>query len=65
MVFCFCIFVKLSFNKNENGNQKDDTGEYILLTEEESINNIIMPKNRAWHYNKDDKYLGTDIFKKE
>lgn len=56
---------KTLFNKNENGNQKDDTGEYILLTEEESINNIIMPKNRAWYYNKDDKYLGTDILKKE
>lgn len=40
-------------------------GEYILLTEEETINNIKMPKNRAWYYNKDDKYLGTDILKKE
>ncbi len=40
-------------------------GEYILLTEEEAINGIRMPKNRAWYYNKDDKYLGTDILKKE
>jgi hypothetical protein len=38
-------------------------GEYILLTEEETINGIKMPKNRAWYMNKDDKYLGTDILK--
>lgn len=36
-------------------------GEYILLTEEVVINDIQMPKIRAWYYNKDDKYLGTDI----
>ena len=49
------------FRQDENGNQKDDTGEYILLTDEETINGIKMPKTRAWYYNKDDKYLGTDI----
>ena len=49
------------FRKDENGNQKDDTGEYILLTGEEIVNDIKMPKTRAWYYNKDDKYLGTDI----
>lgn len=38
-----------------------DSGEYILLSELETINNIKMPKVRAWYYNKDDKYLGTDI----
>ncbi|WP_347923086.1 DUF6503 family protein [Pontimicrobium sp. SW4] len=49
------------FKQDDNGNQKDDTGEYILLTEEFVVNGIKMPKNRAWYYNKDDKYLGTDI----
>ncbi len=49
------------FKQDENGNQKDDTGEYILLTEEAVVNNIKMPKKRAWFYNKDDGYLGTDI----
>ncbi|RLD30086.1 MAG: hypothetical protein DRI75_00840 [Bacteroidetes bacterium] len=53
------------YRMDENGNQKEDTGEYILLSEEKTINNIIMPKKRAWYYNKDDKYLGTDILKKE
>ena len=38
-------------------------GEYILLTEEETINGIKMPKNRAWYTNKEDKLLGTDILK--
>ena len=38
-------------------------GEYILLTEEETINGIKIPKRRAWYMNKDDKYLGTDILK--
>lgn len=38
-----------------------DSGEYILLSEEVIINDIKMPKIRAWYYNKDDKYLGTDI----
>lgn len=51
------------FRQDENGNQKNDTGEYILLTEEVLINDIKMPKTRAWYYNKDDKYLGTDILK--
>lgn len=36
-------------------------GEYILLSEMETINAIKMPKKRAWYMNKDDKYLGTDI----
>lgn len=49
------------FKQDENGYQKDDTGEYILLTEKAMVNDIKMSKNRAWYYNKDDKYLGTDI----
>ncbi|WP_422858389.1 DUF6503 family protein [Flagellimonas sp. S174] len=40
--------------------QKGD-GEYILLKDIEEINGIKMPKTRAWYYNSDDKYLGTDI----
>jgi len=48
------------FKTDDNGKLKLDTGEYILLTETKTINNIKMPKNRAWYYNKDNKYLGTD-----
>ena len=50
------------FKGNPLGEGKD-TGEYILLTEEVTVNAILFPKNRAWYYNKDDKYLGTDILK--
>lgn len=49
------------FRMDEEGNQKNDTGEYILLSEETTISGIKMPKIRAWYYNKDDVYLGTDI----
>lgn len=38
-----------------------DSGEYILLSGLETINAIKMPKVRAWYYNKDNNYLGTDI----
>lgn len=47
------------FFKDESKND----GEYILLTEETVINNIKIPKKRAWYYNKDNGYLGTDILK--
>ncbi|WP_046755939.1 DUF6503 family protein [Kordia jejudonensis] len=47
------------FFKDESKND----GEYILLTEEAVINDIKMPKKRAWYYNKDNGYLGTDILK--
>lgn len=40
--------------------QKND-GEYIVLSEMIKVNGIKMPKIRAWYYNKDDTYLGTDI----
>lgn len=36
-------------------------GEYILLTGEEEVSGIKMPKTRAWYYNKDGKYLATDV----
>ena len=38
-----------------------DSGEYILLSGLETINDVKMPKVRAWYYNKDNGYLGTDI----
>ena len=38
-----------------------DSGEYILLSDLETINGVKMPKVRAWYYNKDNKYLGTDV----
>lgn len=41
--------------------ESKNDGEYILLEGIEVINGIKMPKTRAWYYNKDDKYLGTDI----
>ena len=41
-----------------------DSGEYILLSGIETINAIKMPKVRAWYYNKDNNYLGTDILSK-
>ena len=43
---------------------KPDSGEYILLTDIATVNGIKMPKNRAWYYNKDDGYLGTDYLNK-
>ncbi len=49
-----------SLKQMSNGKEKPDTGEYILLSEEALVNGIKMPKVRAWYYNKDDKYLGTD-----
>ncbi len=48
------------FKTDDNSKEKSDTGEYILLSEEAAVNGIKMPKVRAWYYNKDDKYLGTD-----
>lgn len=44
--------------------QTPDSGEYILLSGEEIINGIKMPKTRAWYYNKDNGYLGTDTLTK-
>ncbi|NVJ89580.1 MAG: hypothetical protein HWD82_09095 [Flavobacteriaceae bacterium] len=45
------------FFKDES--KKD--GEYILLSDLETISGVIMPKNRAWYYNKNNGYLGTDF----
>ncbi len=41
--------------------ESKNDGEYILLTGEENINSIKMPKTRAWYTNKEDKLLGIDI----
>ncbi|WP_350289321.1 DUF6503 family protein [uncultured Croceitalea sp.] len=41
--------------------ESKNDGEYILLEGLENIHEIKMPKIRAWYYNKDDKYLGTDV----
>lgn len=60
----FAMEVYQFFKTDEQGNIKPDSGEYILLSDETVINNIKMPKNRAWYYNKDNTYLGTDILSK-
>lgn len=51
------------FRKDATGKQNNSSGEYILLSGEEILNGIKMPKNRAWYYNKNDELLGTDILK--
>lgn len=40
--------------------ESKNDGEYILLSDILEVNEIKVPKTRAWYYNKDDKYLGTD-----
>lgn len=51
------------FKTNDKGELQPDTGEYILLSDIALINDIKIPKIRAWYYNKDQTYLGTDILK--
>ena len=41
-------------------NEAIGDGEYILLEELETVEGIKMPKIRAWYYNSDASYLGTD-----
>lgn len=48
------------FKSDESGKEIPGSGEYILLSEEALVGGIKMPKIRAWYYNKDDNYLGTD-----
>ena len=52
------------YKTDDKGDVKPDSGEYILLADEETVSGIKMPKIRAWYYNKDDKYLGTDTLEK-
>jgi len=49
------------YTKKDSKELDPATGEYILLSEEKTINGIKMPKNRIWITNKDEKLLGTDI----
>jgi len=44
--------------------EEHNDGEYIILTDQEEIDMIKMPKIRAWYYNKNDTYLGTDTLTK-
>lgn len=37
-----------------------ESGEYILLEQEEVVDGIRMPKVRKWYWNKDNEYIGTD-----
>lgn len=41
--------------------KEEKSGEFILLSGIERVHEIKMPKIRAWYYNKDDRYLGTDV----
>ncbi|MCO5724369.1 DUF6503 family protein [Robiginitalea marina] len=36
-------------------------GEYILLEGEHPVGGMLLPKNRSWYTNLEDKFLGTDI----
>lgn len=59
----FAMEIYQFFRTDERGSLKPKSGEYILLSEETNINGIKMPKVRAWYYNNEDKYLGTDTLK--
>lgn len=37
-----------------------ESGEYILLEQEEIVNGIRIPKVRRWYWNKNKQYIGTD-----
>ena len=50
------------FKADPKGDGKN-TGEYILLKDIKTINGVKFPRERAWYYNKDNGYLGTDILK--
>lgn len=47
------------FFKDESKND----GEYILFEGLRTIDRVKMPSNRKWYYNKDEKYLATDVLK--
>jgi hypothetical protein len=49
------------YRVTSDGSIDKNSGEYILLTENAMVNGITMPKSRAWFYNEDDTYLGTDV----
>ena len=60
----FAMEVYQFFKTDEHGKLKLDSGEYIMLSKSETINQIKIPKVRAWYYNKDDSYLATDTLEK-
>ena len=41
--------------------ESKNDGEYIMLEDEVVFKGLRIPKTRKWYYNKDDKYLGTDV----
>ncbi len=43
--------------------EKND-GEYIILDEEVTFENVRIPKERKWYTHKEDKFLGADILDK-
>jgi hypothetical protein len=52
------------FKTDASGKIKPHTGEYIVLSGNQVVNDIHMPKVRKWYYNKDDQFLGTDVITK-
>lgn len=61
----YALEVYQFFKTDEKGKVNTESGEYILLSGETTINRIKIPKVRAWYYNKDDTYLGTDTLQYE
>lgn len=59
----FAMEIYQFYKTDENGAPKPESGEYILLSDLEIIQDIKMPKIREWYYNKDDGYLGKDTLK--
>ncbi len=59
----FAMEVYQFYKTDKTGHEIPNSGEYIVLSDEVVINDIKMPKVRAWYYNKDDGYLGTDTLK--
>lgn len=43
---------------------KQESGEYILLEQEENVEGILIPKIRKWFWNHNDAYIGRDILVK-
>jgi hypothetical protein len=41
--------------------ESKNDGEYILLTDTMEVQDIKIPKTRAWYYNKNDGFLATDV----
>ena len=61
----YALEVYQFYKTDDNGNLNPKSGEYILLSDTETLGTIKMPKSRAWYYNKNDGYLGTDTLMKK